>query len=80
MDKAIEILAVSAAFGVGEGGCGTVLCVNSSSASSTSNRQFVGTQLGWIRERSVPTTEAVRYLSAVSTAQIPVPVPMSRIL
>lgn len=38
--------------------------------------QLVGIQLGWIGLRSVPVTSALGYLSAMSTVQIPVPVPM----
>jgi phosphoribosylcarboxyaminoimidazole (NCAIR) mutase len=41
--------------------------------------QFGGTTVGWIGERSVPIPWALGYESAMSMAQMPVPVPMSSI-
>lgn len=42
--------------------------------------KIVSHQLGWTGERSVPITVELGYLSAISIAQIPVPVPTSKIL
>lgn len=54
--------------------------VQSASASSTRNLQFGGTHEGCMGLRSVPTTSDSGYSSAKSTAQMPVPVPMSSAL
>lgn len=42
--------------------------------------KIVSHQLGWTGERSVPVTVELGYWSAISIAQIPVPVPTSKIL
>jgi hypothetical protein len=53
--------------------------VHSAAASSISNLQFCGAKLGCVGARSVPITSADGYWSAISIAQIPVPVPISMI-
>lgn len=60
------------------GGGPTSLKVHGCSASSTWKAQFLGIQLGWIGLRSMPIIFALGKLWATSIAQIPVPVPMSR--
>jgi len=52
---------------------------HSSSTSSISKLQFGGTKDGCVAAMSTPRTEALGYLSAMSIAHIPVPVPRSKI-